>query len=85
MSPIYLLNQKESATELTEIGSSFLGVQLHPAAVNHLRQRSLDGRLPFPRLERHADYLFGAVYVPSNAKISRPTTIELPLWRLTTT
>ena len=68
MSPIYLLNQKESATELTEIGISFLGVQLHPAAVNHLRQRSLDGRLPFPRLERHADYLFGVFYVPSNAK-----------------
>jgi len=72
MSPIYLLNQKESATELTEIGNSFLGVQLHPAAVNHLRKRSLDGRLPFPRLERHVDYLFGVVYVPSNAKNLAP-------------
>lgn len=68
MSPIYLLDQEETTTELAEIGSSFLGVTLHPAAVNHLRQRSLDGRLPFPRLERHVDYLFGVVYVPSNAK-----------------
>ena len=68
MSSIFLLTQKETDTELIELGKSILGVTLHASAIQHLQQKSADGRLPFPRLERHADYLFGVIHIPSNAK-----------------
>ena len=68
MSSIFLLTQKETNAELIELGKSLFGVNLHASAIKHLQQKSTDGRLPFPRLERHADYLFGVIYIPSNAK-----------------
>jgi hypothetical protein len=67
MSSIYVLTQKETNAELIELGKSLFGVNLHASAIKHLQQKSTDGRLPFPRLERHADYLFGVIYIPSNA------------------
>jgi hypothetical protein len=84
MSSIFLLTQKETNAELIQLGKSLFGVNLHASAIKHLQQKSTDGRLPFPRLERHADYLFGVIYIPSNAKILQPIMIKLPLRRLMT-
>ncbi len=45
-----------------------LGVKIHPAALDHLTNATTSNRLPFPRFEKHIDYLFGIIYIPSNTE-----------------
>lgn len=57
--------RRESESALRE-ACALLGTAVHPVAIQHLSDCSLDHRLPFPRLERHEGYLFGVVWIPSD-------------------
>ncbi|MFM7148198.1 MAG: hypothetical protein ACKOW5_17970, partial [Actinomycetales bacterium] len=58
-------NRSDRITAACEAGDA-LGIRLHPVALRHFADSSLEYRLPFPRLERHEGYLFGVVWIPSN-------------------
>lgn len=66
MSSVCWIRGSVDGPAIQELSLSHLGVELHPAAVDHLTRGIEESRLPLPRLERHHGYLFGVVYIPSN-------------------
>lgn len=78
MSSVIWIENSVDGPSLQELSHSNLYLQLHPAAVSHLAKVYEESRLPLPRLERHHDYLFGVVYIPSN-----PTNLSADFDRVT--
>lgn len=62
----WLSNQ--NLDDVAEICRDVLGVELHPSALLHLTEGPIPSELAFPRLERHEEYLFGTLFLPSNVK-----------------
>ena len=61
--------EKEDLNEnLSEYIEGILGIEVHPAVLRHLSGDSIGKRIPFPRLEKHKNYLFGITYIPSNTE-----------------
>jgi len=66
MSSVFWVNMDASIESIRSIGRSHLGVELHPAGLEHLLPSNPEGVVPFPRFEKHQGYLFGIIYLPSN-------------------
>lgn len=68
MNLVTWIETDDLSKDLTPTIEKILGLDVHPAAIRHLTGDSVSKRIPFPRLEKHINYLFGIVYIPSNTE-----------------
>ncbi len=68
MNSITWIEESDLSKNLTSSIEENLGLAIHPAAMRHLTGDSVSKRVPFPRLEKHVNYLFGIAYIPSNTE-----------------